>query len=152
MNQRRRPTKLGGARLNQMKRNTKFTGKGVRAGVNKVVAKKKNVSESGDKDTADETWDEDEKQIHEEEMAAKKAAEALHESNSGDDATKKAQAVTTTKVKKERTVSASETSTTSPENKKRAPINLTCVHCKYKSRTFLVRIFFRTLKLTNRNF
>lgn len=126
-----------------MKRSAKLTGKGgVRAA---VVAKKKKVSESGDKDTADEVWDEDEKQIHEEEVAAKKAAEALHESNSGDDATKKAQDTTVVKVKRERTESTSEhdTSTKSTESKKRVALNLTCVHCKSECQTALVSTFTR---------
>lgn len=149
MNQRKRTTKLG-TRLTTFK---KATGK-IGTGASKV-AKNKKQSESADKDTADEMWDEDEKQIHEEEMAAKKAAEALHESNSGDDATKKGEK-TAVKIKRERTESASEQDTQSKSTKsdlqKRVPnssLNLTCVHCKSKCQTSMVSIHFVFKRFTN---
>lgn len=126
----------------------KTPGKGNTGAARKVVTKNKKQSESADKDTADEMWDDDEKQIHEEEMRAKKAAEALHESNSGDDGTKKSSGgeKTAVKIKRERTESASEQDTSlkslSADPQKRIPINLTCVHCKSKCQTSMVSILF----------
>lgn len=142
MNQRRRTTKLA-TRLTARKKTASSSVKSTKSsGSTGSKTKTKKQSESTDKDP-EEMWDEDEKQIHEEEMAAKKAADAMHESNSGDDATKKPvngeKSGSKSKKDRDRKESTSEKDAkSSSEPLKRVPINLTCVHCKSKCQTSMV--------------